>query len=82
LEREAADLRRENGWLKEIVMLKGAQFAATNQTHQEALRQAASLVTGGQIEFAPATVGDSKDSEQSEDRRDLDEVDKGKKKKG
>jgi hypothetical protein len=23
LEREAADLRRENGWLKEIVMLKG-----------------------------------------------------------
>lgn len=28
LEREVADLRRENGWLKEIVMLKGAQFAA------------------------------------------------------
>lgn len=23
LEKEAADLRRENGWLKEIVMLKG-----------------------------------------------------------
>lgn len=29
LEREAADLRRENGWLKEIVMLKGSRYAAT-----------------------------------------------------
>jgi len=28
LEREAADLRRENGWLKEIVMLKGSRYAA------------------------------------------------------
>jgi hypothetical protein len=28
LEREAADLRRENGWLKEIVMLKGSRFSA------------------------------------------------------
>jgi hypothetical protein len=27
LEREAADLRRENGWLKEIVMLKTRKFA-------------------------------------------------------
>jgi hypothetical protein len=26
LEREAADLRRENGWLKEIVMLKSSRF--------------------------------------------------------
>lgn len=29
LEREAADLRRENGWLKEIVMMKGNRFAST-----------------------------------------------------
>ena len=74
MEREAADLRRENGWLKEIVMLKGAQYAANNQTHQEALRQAASLVTGGQLEFAPPTVGNSKEQseEESEDGRDLD----------
>ncbi|KAF9229547.1 hypothetical protein BS17DRAFT_877013 [Gyrodon lividus] len=28
LEREAADLRRENGWLKEIVLLKGRKFVA------------------------------------------------------
>ncbi|KAF8898439.1 hypothetical protein BD779DRAFT_9613 [Infundibulicybe gibba] len=27
LEREAAELRRENGWLKEIVMLKGSRLA-------------------------------------------------------
>ncbi|KAG6820751.1 hypothetical protein H0H93_012015 [Arthromyces matolae] len=30
LEREAADLRRENGWLKEIVMLKGSRLAGAN----------------------------------------------------
>ncbi|KAJ7462757.1 hypothetical protein B0H11DRAFT_2054204 [Mycena galericulata] len=30
LEREAADLRRENGWLKEIVMLKGGRLAGIN----------------------------------------------------
>ncbi|KAF8078316.1 hypothetical protein FPV67DRAFT_1687230 [Lyophyllum atratum] len=30
LEREAADLRRENGWLKEIVMLKGSRLAGVN----------------------------------------------------
>lgn len=27
LEREAAELRRENGWLKEIVMLKSKRFS-------------------------------------------------------
>ncbi|KAF8213469.1 hypothetical protein K438DRAFT_1804034 [Mycena galopus ATCC 62051] len=30
LEREAADLRRENGWLKEIVMLKGGRLAGVD----------------------------------------------------
>jgi len=29
LEREAAELRRENGWLKEIVMLKSKRFGAS-----------------------------------------------------
>lgn len=47
LEREASDLRRENGWLKEIVMLKGAHFAASNIAHRDALTQAAALATGG-----------------------------------
>ncbi|KAH0590328.1 hypothetical protein H2248_000488 [Termitomyces sp. 'cryptogamus'] len=30
LERQAADLRRENGWLKEIIILKGNRLAVTN----------------------------------------------------
>jgi hypothetical protein len=29
LEREASELRRENGWLKEIVMLKSKRFGAS-----------------------------------------------------
>ncbi|KAK0233311.1 hypothetical protein IW262DRAFT_1487671 [Armillaria fumosa] len=32
LEKEAADLRRENGWLKEIVMLKGSRLAGVHLT--------------------------------------------------
>jgi hypothetical protein len=74
LEREVAVLRRENGWLKDIVMLKGAQYAANNQTHQDALRQAASLVTSGPIEFAPPTVRNSNEQseEESENGSDLD----------
>ena len=31
LEKEAAELRRENDWLKEIVILKGSRTAALNQ---------------------------------------------------
>ena len=31
LEREVGDLRQENGWLKEIVVLKGAQNVANNR---------------------------------------------------
>ncbi|KDR84850.1 hypothetical protein GALMADRAFT_82940 [Galerina marginata CBS 339.88] len=59
LEREAADLRRENGWLKEIVMLKGTHFAASNQAHREALSQAvASASTSGQI-TSTGTAGPS-----------------------
>jgi hypothetical protein len=42
LEREATDLRRENGWLKEIVMLKGTRFASANLSQHLASSQAAS----------------------------------------
>lgn len=42
LEREVGDLRRENGWLKEIVMLKGTQNISNNRL---ALRQAVALAT-------------------------------------
>lgn len=34
LEREASDLRRENGWLKEIVMLKGSRLAGLDVSPQ------------------------------------------------
>lgn len=41
LEKEAADLRRENDWLKEIVVLKGNQYAAAASAQQKmALSQA------------------------------------------
>lgn len=35
LEREAAELRRENGWLKEIVVLKGRSLSGTTQSEQK-----------------------------------------------
>ncbi|KAF9568530.1 hypothetical protein CPC08DRAFT_702543 [Agrocybe pediades] len=59
LEREAADLRRENGWLKEIVMLKGTRFAASNLAHREALSQAAALAIGGTYSADQARGGPS-----------------------
>lgn len=34
LEKEVTDLRRENGWLKEIVMLKGSHYAAAAGAQQ------------------------------------------------
>jgi hypothetical protein len=43
LEREVDDLRQENGWLKEIVVLKGTQNVANNRL---ALRQAVAFATG------------------------------------
>ncbi len=36
LEREAAELRRENGWLKEIVMLKSKRFGGQGSPEQDA----------------------------------------------
>lgn len=36
LEREAAELRRENGWLKEIVMLKSKRFGGQGPAEQDA----------------------------------------------
>ncbi|KAJ6519454.1 hypothetical protein C8R45DRAFT_951546 [Mycena sanguinolenta] len=38
LEREAADLRRENGWLKEIVMLKGGRLAGIDLSRNPDIR--------------------------------------------
>lgn len=39
LEREVADLRRENGWLKEIVMLKGATLPRINSSLNASLQR-------------------------------------------
>jgi hypothetical protein len=43
LEREVGGLRQENGWLKEIVVLKGTQNVANNRL---ALSQAVASATG------------------------------------
>ena len=40
LEREAAELRRENGWLKEIVMLKSKRFGGQAPAELDAQRGA------------------------------------------
>lgn len=59
LEREAADLRKENRWLKEIVMMKGTQFVANKFNHRLALGQAAALATGQAIMPTDATTAPS-----------------------
>ncbi|KAF5312457.1 hypothetical protein D9619_003485 [Psilocybe cf. subviscida] len=72
LEREASDLRRENGWLKEIVMLKGTRFAANNQVHRQALSQAAPITLAG---GAPPAGGPSNTAIQEEPEEESDESD-------
>jgi hypothetical protein len=53
LEREVGDLRQENGWLKEIVVLKGTQNIANNHLH---LRQAVAFATGKRSYGTESTV--------------------------
>lgn len=53
LEREVGDLRQENGWLKEIVMLKGTQNVANNRL---ALRQAVAFAAGQRSYSTESTV--------------------------
>ena len=62
LEREAADLRRENGWLKEIVMLKGTRFAASNLAARQALFQAAG---GASQEAGPSASSSTNQDKES-----------------
>lgn len=62
LEREAADLRRENGWLKEIVMLKGTRFAASNLAARQALFQAAESTSQ---EAGPSASGSANQDKES-----------------
>ncbi|KAF5377643.1 hypothetical protein D9615_005121 [Tricholomella constricta] len=80
LEREAADLRRENGWLKEIVMLKGSRLAGMNlashflaesaQRVAEAPSQsAASSSTSGSKVADPGSDDASSDEEEAKARK-------------
>lgn len=40
LEREAADLRRENGWLKEIILLKSRSIGGLGPTESQPVESA------------------------------------------
>lgn len=77
LEREASDLRRENGWLKEIVMLKGTRFAANNQVHRQALSQAAAItLAGGALPAGgPSNTAIQEEPEEESDESDSDDQD-------
>lgn len=76
LEREVADLRRENGWLKEIVMLKGTRFAASNMSSAEALSQVAALATNGPYSTGSQSSSSStKPTEVAQDKEHSDSSD-------
>ncbi|KAF9452571.1 hypothetical protein P691DRAFT_615578, partial [Macrolepiota fuliginosa MF-IS2] len=86
LEREVTDLRRENGWLKEIVMLKGTRYAqAANAQQRIALSQAGvghpGTSSASSSSKAPVIPGDepSDDEESDDDYSETDKKGKGKK---
>ena len=81
LEREAAELRRENGWLKEIVMLKSKRFggpapdldAAAAQTAGQSSEMSAppnssAESSGSRTEASGSSTG-GKGKEKSDDTR-------------
>lgn len=59
LEREVGGLRQENGWLKEIVVLKGTQNVANNRL---ALSQAVASVTSERSYGTESTRQDSENA--------------------
>ncbi|KAJ7169496.1 hypothetical protein C8R46DRAFT_1088969 [Mycena filopes] len=65
LEREASDLRRENGWLKEIVMLKGGRLAGINLSGNTGYSE-----PGGQ---SGGRRGKRRDSAEEQDESESDE---------
>ncbi|KAF5384004.1 hypothetical protein D9757_006991 [Collybiopsis confluens] len=80
LEKEAADLRRENGWLKEIVMLKGSRLAGLDVSPQSLPRppdgDASFWMPGGATSSQPTAsvsrkpeehVGQAEDSDSEDD---------------
>ncbi|KAI0080051.1 hypothetical protein K474DRAFT_1561252, partial [Panus rudis PR-1116 ss-1] len=69
LEREAAELRRENGWLKEIVMLKSKRFGGPMPTLDPPASQTGTPSEGssGEGERGQGSDGNSEDSPDSND---------------
>ncbi|OAX44851.1 hypothetical protein K503DRAFT_728580 [Rhizopogon vinicolor AM-OR11-026] len=62
LEREASDLRRENSWLKEIVLLKGGRMSAFSSSQSSSTDQSNSSSTQGNSRKDGASsdmIGDS-----------------------
>ncbi|KAJ7919060.1 hypothetical protein B0H13DRAFT_1990204 [Mycena leptocephala] len=69
LEREAADLRRENGWLKEIVMLKGGRLTGVNLSGNMGYPERRGQSSGQRGKRRDSSERDGSDSERSgEDR--------------
>jgi len=69
LEREAADLRRENGWLKEIVMLKHSRFPdPVNHISADRLRSVAgpSSEQSRSRQDDPGSVSDESSTEEQQ----------------
>ena len=71
LEREVGDLRQENGWLKEIVVLKSTQNVANNRL---ALRQAVAFATAGQSSHGTESTVQEDASEGSISARSDDDI--------
>ncbi|GLB36467.1 hypothetical protein LshimejAT787_0307550 [Lyophyllum shimeji] len=73
LEREVADLRRENGWLKEIVLLKGSRLAGVNlashvlaQNAQRPAENSSQTASSNTASGSKTAVSDSDDSSDEE----------------
>lgn len=69
LEREAAELRRENGWLKEIVMLKGSRLSGIDLTPDMLAKSTAEISRAGGSKKAEAQSESEQDSSDSEQYR-------------
>ena len=64
LEREVGELRRENGWLKEIIVLKGTQNVLNNRL---ASKQAVALTRYGTESMVQEDVSEGSSSALSDD---------------
>ena len=93
LEREAEDLRRENGWLKEIVTLKSKRMAgmvpelepspsSAGASGSSASQYASSSASGGGAESTGSRAGSTGTPPSSHDGSTTDEERAGRRRKG